>query len=197
MRGTVREQEGSINRMRVGYADRQFSLAILLISLVGMLFLAWWVYREMPITGWRVANFLIVYLVAVILYANLGVWIHEQLHCLAFRGTLLEKQTRITFTRKYILALSGHYQVSGAIDYRTLKRALLAPLGLVSGLVMVGFIGSLFLPAWWLPLLLSMALAGILDMTHDLYWISQIRRVGDKGRYWDNGHELLVVWGSK
>jgi hypothetical protein len=194
MRGTIREHEDGINRMRVGYADSKFSMLILFVSLIGMLFLAWWVYREIPATGWRVVNFLLAYLVAVILYANLGVWIHEQLHCLAFRGTPLENQTQITFTRKYILALSGHYIVSGEIDYQTLRRALLAPFGLVVGLVSVGFIGSVFLPGWWLPLLLSMALAGILDMTHDLYWVSQIHPVGDKGSYWDNGHELLVAW---
>jgi hypothetical protein len=194
MRGTIREQEDGINRMRVGYAGSKFSKLILFVSLIGMIFLAWWVYREIPATGWRVVNFLLVYLVAVVLYANFGVWIHEQLHCLAFRGTPLEKRTQITFTRKYILALSGHYIVKGEIDYRTLRRALLAPFGLVVGLGSVGLIGSLFLPGWWFPLLLSMALAGVLDMTHDLYWVSQIRPVGDKGSYRDNGHELLVVW---
>jgi hypothetical protein len=194
MRGTVLEHNRGVNRMRVGYADRKFSTAILLVSLAGMLYLAWWVYRELPVTGWRVANFVIIYLVAVIVYANLGVWTHEQLHCLAFRGTHLGKRTHIIFTRKYILALSGHYKVEGASDYRTTRWALLAPLGLVIGLVVVGFIGSLFLPGWWLPLLLSMALAGILDMTHDLYWVSRIHQIGDKGQYWDNGNELLVVW---
>lgn len=194
MRGTVLEHNHGVNRMRIGHAERRFSIVVLLVSLIGMLYLTFWVFRELATSSWRVVNFLIIYLVAVILYANLGVWIHEQLHCIAFRGTPLEKRTRITFARKYILILSGYYQVEGAIDYRTMRRALMAPLGLVIVLVAVGFLGSLFLPGWWLPLLLSMVLAGVLDMTHDLYMLSQIRMIGDKGQYWDNGHELLVVW---
>ncbi|MBN2678111.1 MAG: hypothetical protein JXR32_08605, partial [Anaerolineaceae bacterium] len=70
----------------------------------------------------------------------------------------------------------------------------MAPFGLVVALVAMGLIGSLFLPGWWLPLMLSMAVVGVVDMTHDLYWISGIHKIGDKGRYWDNGRELLVVW---
>jgi len=194
MRGTLKEQKMGVTQMRVGDADRQFSVTILLVSLFGMLYLAYWVYREIPVAGWRVAHFLMIYLVAVLLYANLGVWIHEQLHCLAFRGTALEKRTRISFSRKYILALRGHYRVEGVIEYRTIRRALMAPFGLVVALVAMGLIGSLFLPGWWLPLMLSMAVVGVVDMTHDLYWISGIHKIGDKGRYWDNGRELLVVW---
>jgi hypothetical protein len=36
--------------------------------------------------------------------------------------------------------------------------------------------------------------AGVLDMIHDFYWYSQIRFIGEKGKYWDNGRELEVVW---
>jgi hypothetical protein len=194
MRGTLRDQKNGVNRMRVGYADSRFSITILLASLFFMLFFAWWAYWEFPDTKWRPVYFLCAYLVAVTLYANPGVWFHEKLHCLAFRRTPLEKKTRISFSRKYILVLSGHYRVEGEIDYRTMRRALLAPLGLVGCLVVTGFIGSLFLPGWWLPLLMSMAVAGVLDMTHDLYWISKIRQVGAKGKFWDNGNELLAVW---
>ena len=180
--------------MRIGYADTKFSTAILMVSLSIIVFLATWVYRELPNTEWRLVNFLAVYLVAAILYVNLGVWVHEQLHCLVFRGTANESQTRIIFKRKYILALSGHYQVRGAISYRTMRRALLAPITLSISLLIIGWSGSLILPGWWFPILLTMAVVGVMDMTHDLYMYSQIRLIGEKGKYWDKGHVIESVW---
>ena len=42
--------------------------------------------------------------------------------------------------------------------------------------------------------MLTMAVAGVMDMTHDFYMYSQIRLIGEKGKYWDKGHEIEVVW---
>jgi hypothetical protein len=112
---------------------------------------------------------------------------------LAFRGTRPERRAHIVYERKYILTLSGHYRVSGAIDYRTMSRALLGPLILVAGLLAIGWLGSFRLPGWWFPLLATLAVAGVLDMTHDLYMYWQIRPIGERGRYWDRGRVLEVV----
>jgi hypothetical protein len=180
--------------MRIGYADRRFSSVFLLVTLSIVFLLAIGVYRELPATGWRLGYFLAVYLVAGLLYANLGVWFHEQLHCLAFRGTTHQSQTRITFQRKYILGLSGYYQVRGGISYRIMKRVLLAPILLSLSLAIIGWAGSLILPGWWFPLLLSIAVLGILDMIHDFYMVSRIRSIGEKGKYWDRGPVIEVVW---
>jgi hypothetical protein len=166
----------------------------MLVALSAVLTLALWVYREIPNTPWRLLYFLGVYFAAALVYANLGVWLHEQLHCLAFRGTLHEKRARITYTRKYPLALSGHYRLSGALDYRLMRRALSGPLILVLSLVVLGWLGSFILPAWWLPILLTLAVAAVLDMTHDLYWLAHIRLIGESGKYWDRGSQLDVVW---
>lgn len=137
---------------------------------------------------------LFVYFIAAIIYTNLGVWLHEQLHCLAFRGTTPERRTHINFSRKYILFLNGHCRVKGAIDYRTNRRALLAPFVLSVALAAIGFFGNLILSGWWFPILLSMAVTGLIDMTHDFYMYSQIRVVGEKGKYWDTGKYMEVVW---
>jgi len=180
--------------MRIGYADARFSTVIILVSLSIMIYLAVWVYREIPKTEWRLIHFLVLYAVAALLYANLGVWIHEQLHCLAFRGTKDKNRAYIVYKRKYILTLSGYYRVIGAIDYQIMRRALLGPVILVVSLMAIGWLGTYLLPGWWLPILATFAVAGVLDMTHDLYMYSQIRWIGGKGRYWDRGRELEVVW---
>ena len=194
MHGTIQKGKCGYQWMRIGHADAVFSTAILTVSLSIVIFLAIGVYRELPNTEWRLVNFLAVYLLAGLLYANLGVWFHEQLHCLAFWGTTHQSQTRIIFKRKYILALSGYYQVRGGISYQIMKRVLLAPILLSMSLVILGWVGSLILPGWWFPLLLSIAVLGILDMIHDFYMVSQIRSIGDKGKYWDKGHVIEAVW---
>ena len=82
----------------------------------------------------------------------------------------------------------------GSINYRTMIRALLAPSIQSIGLLVVGLIGNLALPGWWLPVLMTLAMAGIIDMTNDLYMYMKIRSIGNKGKYWDTGKELEVVW---
>jgi hypothetical protein len=67
------------------------------------------------------------------------------------------------------------------------------PLALAAGFVMVGLVGSLILPGWWLPISLSLAVLSVFDMIHDIYMVSQIRRIGDKGIYQDKGHYLEVT----
>ena len=96
--------------------------------------------------------------------------------------------------RKYILMLSGYYRVIGAINYRVMRRALLAPLILSVSLLVIGYLGSYVLPGWWLPLLITLAVVGLIDMTHDFYMYLQIRFIGEKGKYWDTGKELEVAW---
>jgi hypothetical protein len=194
MQGTMQKQKCGYNWMRIGYADSRFTTVILLVSLSVMIYLSTWVYREIPNTKWQWVLLLIIYLAAAILYTNLGVWAHEQLHCLAFRGTTPKHRTQIVFGRKYGLFLNGHYRVRGAIEYQVMRRALLAPLILSVGLSVVGWLGSFVLPGWWLPMLLTLAMAGVIDMTHDFYMVVRIRVIGDKGKYWDNGKELEVVW---
>ena len=180
--------------MRIGYADTKFSAVILIASLSTIMFLAIWAFRELPNTKWRWGNFLAIYFIATIIYTNFGVWLHEHLHCLAYRNAKPENRTLITFNRKNILFLNGYYRVKGSIIYQINRRALLAPFILSIGLAVVGFIGNLILPNWWLPVLLTMAVAGIIDMTHDFYMYSKIRVIGEKGRYWDTGKYMEVVW---
>ena len=180
--------------MRVGHADTRFSKAILTTSYLAIIFLGIWVFIEIPDTKWHWGNFIVIYLVAVIIYTNIGVWLHEQLHCLAFRGANITNRTHIKFSRKYIIFLNGHYIVKGPITYRIIRSALLAPIALSVGLSVVGWLGKLFLPDWWLPILLTMAVAGVIDMTHDFYMYLKIQEIGEKGKYWDRGHYLEVVW---
>jgi hypothetical protein len=71
---------------------------------------------------------------------------------------------------------------------------LLGPLGLVIGWLIVGWLGSFILPGWWFPLLATLAVVSALDMVHDFYWLLQVREIGEKGKYWDTGRELEVVW---
>ena len=194
MQGTLQRQRSGYKWMRIGYADTKFSFAILIGSLSIIILLAIWAFREIPDIEGRLVHFLVIYFFATIIYTNIGVWLHEQLHCLAFRGTIPENRIHINFSRKYILFLNGYYRVKGAIDYRTNKRALLAPFSLSIGLVAVGVLGDFILPGWWLPVLLTMAVAGIIDMTHDFYMYLQIRVVGKKGKYWDTGKYMEVVW---
>ena len=133
MQGTIHKQKNGYNWMQVGFADAKFKYPIILVSLFAIGYLAFWVYRGIPATEWRLVYFLVIYLVAAISYLNFGVWAHEQLHCYAFKGTVLEKRTHIIFKRKFFLALQGHYRVKGQIDYRTLKRALFNPMIMVVG----------------------------------------------------------------
>lgn len=192
MQGALQKQKCGYKWMRVGYADTRFSTTILTIALFVISLLAIWTYRDIPKSEWRLFYLLAILLVSVIIYTNLCVWLHERLHCLAFRGT--SHETKIFFERKYILFLNGHYRVKGAINYTIMRRALLAPILLSVGLIVVGFFGNLVLPGWWIPIFLTMAVAGIIDMTHDFYMYSQIRVIGNKGRYWDTGKYIEAVW---
>ncbi|MGE5774583.1 MAG: hypothetical protein ACM33V_00090 [Chloroflexota bacterium] len=194
MHGTLRKQLYGYQWMRVGSADPKFSRAFVLVSLFAVACLAVWVYIQLPQTALRPVYFLVLYLVAAALYLNLGVWIHEQLHGLPYRQRGHEGRLQIVYQRKYILALHGYCRAFGAIDYLVLRRSLLGPLGLVIGWLAVGWLGSFILPGWWFPLLATLAVVSALDMVHDFYWFSQTQQVGEKGRYWDNGHELEVVW---
>jgi hypothetical protein len=194
MQGTMKKQKCGYTWMRIGYADTKFSTAILIVSLSAIVFLAIWAFGELPNTKWRWGNFFVIYFTAAIMYTNFGVWLHEKLHCLAYRGTKPKNRTLIKFNRKSILFLNGYYRVKGPINYRTNRRALLAPIVLSIGLAVVGFIGNLILPKWWLPVLLSTAVAGMIDMTHDFYMYSIIRVIGEKGKYWDTGKYMEVVW---
>jgi hypothetical protein len=194
MQGAVRKQKSGYEWMRVGSADARFTTAVAIVSGSATIYLAFRVYREIPDTAWHAADFLALYFVAAVLYFNLGVWAHEQLHCLAFRGGIHEERAHIFFVRKYFLFLHGYYRVIGAIGYRIMRRALLGPLILVLGLLVVGWLGSLVLPGWWLPIMVTLAVVSLTDMVHDLYWLLQIRSIGERGRYWDRGSELEVVW---
>jgi hypothetical protein len=194
MQGTLLKRKCGYKWMRIGHADARFSTVILLAAVVVMICLVYWAYRELAKTEWPLVKLLAIYSVAAILYVNLGVWLHEQLHCLPYRGTVPKTRTRILFERKFLLALSGHYRVTGAVNYRIQRRALLAPLVLSVTLAVGGGLGSFVLPGWWLPLLLTVAVASLLDMIHDFYMVSKIRPIGEKGKYWDSGRELDVVW---
>lgn len=194
MQGTLRKQRHGCQWMRVGSAEPKFSRVFVLASLFVVICLAFRTYTQLPATGLRPVYFIAIYLIAAVLYLNLGVWIHEQLHCLPFRGTVYEKHLQIFYQRKYLVALHGYYRVTGAIDYQILRRALLGPLGLVTGWLVIGWLGSLILPGWWFPTFGTLAAVSALDMVHDFYWLSRTQQVGEKGKYWDNGHELEVVW---
>jgi hypothetical protein len=194
MQGTSLKRKWGYKWMRIGYADARFSTAITLAAVAGMISLAYWAYRELADTGWPLVKLLAIYFIAAILYLNLGVWLHEQLHCLPYRGGGPQPRTHIFFERKFILALSGHYRVTGAANYRIQRRALLAPLALGMTLSVGGALGSFVLPGWWLPVLLTIAVASLWDMTHDFYMVLKIRPIGEKGKYWDTGRELDVVW---
>jgi len=113
MQGTLKKQVCGYKWIRIGYADTKFSTTLLTGSLFVIILLAFWVYKELPDTKWRLVNFLSIYFVAAILYTNIGVWLHEQLHCLAFLGTTLENRTLISFSRKHFLFLNGYYKVRG------------------------------------------------------------------------------------
>jgi len=82
--------------MRIGYAETKFSVGILMVSLCIMSFLAIWAYMETPNSEWRLAIFLTIYFVSAMNYTNIGVWIHEQLHFRAFRGTTAENHRILT-----------------------------------------------------------------------------------------------------
>ncbi len=180
--------------MRIGFATARFSRSVFIPAGLALILLAIWLYSEIPASPSRPAYFVLIYLFALLVYLNLGVWLHEQAHCLAYRGTVHAQQVQITYVRKYLLILGGFYRVRGPLDYGIIQRALLGPLYLTLGLLLAGLIGSLLLPGWWLPLLLSFVVISLIDMLHDLYMVSQIRRIGPAGKYWDRGKDLEVVW---
>ena len=193
MQGTIRKQRCGFHWMRIGFAERSFSVPYLgaLISIIVLLSI--WIVGELPKNGLRWALFAAVYLTSGLIYSNLGVWLHEHLHCLAYRGGE-KNRTTIHFSRRFFLFLDGHYQVQGPIDYRTNKRALFAPAFLAAAWVLLGIAGNLFLPGWWLPVMLTLAALSLMDMIHDFYMLLKMKPVGDKGKYWDTGKYMEVVW---
>lgn len=194
MKGTELKLKCGYNWMRIGHAGSGFSAVFILAVAIAVVCLGYWAFQEMRPTGHVLVSFLAIYAVAVIFYMNAGVWLHEQLHCLAYLGSVPRRHIRACFERKYILALSGHYRVNVPISYRVQKRALLAPLILCGGFVISGWLGSFILPGWWLPVMLTLAVASLADMLHDIYMVMEMSPIGDKGRYWDKGSEIHVVW---
>lgn len=194
MQGRLLKQKNGYYHLKIGYADRRFLFLTIPVLLLIIGFLAVCVYREIPATKWRLVHFLAIYAVAALLYLNIGVWLHEQLHCLAFRNSKYVNRVQFIYERKCTLILRGHYRVSGAIDYHTMQRALLGPALLVVGLLVIGWVGSLVMPGWWFATMASLAVVAVMDMIHDIYMYLQIRLIGAKGIYWDKGHHLKVTW---
>ncbi len=194
MQGTLERRFGPYNWIRIGFATDAFRNSVVPLALLALIVLGACIYLELPETAWRLPALLAIYLVAGMIYLNPGVWLHEQLHCVAFHGALPAGRVRITYLRKHLVMLNGYYSVSGPLNYRIMSRALLGPLYATFGLVVVAVLGSLVLPGWWLPLMLSLAVISLLDMLHDFFMYSQVRRIGARGRYWDRGRFLEVVW---
>ncbi|MEW5825571.1 MAG: hypothetical protein AB1778_01960 [Candidatus Bipolaricaulota bacterium] len=194
MRGTERKSKCGYCWMRIGRADSWFSAAVILAAATAVVCLGYWAYQEMRAMEHRLVSILGIYALAGIFYGNVGVWMHEQLHGLAYRGSIPAKRIRVSYERRLILGLRGCYRVNGRMAYRIQRRALLAPLVLCGALAVLGGLGSLVLPGWWLPVLLSLAVASLADMLHDIYMVLKMRPIGDKGRYWDRGSEVHVVW---
>jgi hypothetical protein len=192
-KGIVEEEMEGNKLIRIGGADRKVTRIFIYVAVPLLLLLAVWVFREISPSPWRPLIFLAIYVGAMLFYGNGGVWLHEQLHMLGFRGTVNEQNTEIFYNRKFLLGLKGHYSVTGDIAYSVMQRALLMPLVLAASFVVVGLVGRLFLPGWWLPILLSLAILSVFDMIHDIYMVSKIRKIGDRGTYQDKGHYLEVT----
>ncbi len=188
------KQRAGYHWARIGFATREFERPVRLAAWFALMILAIWLYLELPDITWRLIAVPVVYGLAALLYLNLGVWLHEQLHCLAFRFSGRIKQTHIVYERRNPLVLTGHYAVQGSLDYPLASRALLGPLILSVSLLLVAIAGWLFLQSWWVPLVVSLFVVSLLDMMHDLYMVARIRPIGDRGRYWDRGKFLDVVW---
>jgi hypothetical protein len=192
-KGTVEQHLNDHNLIRIGSADQKTTRIFLIVVVPNLMLLALWVYRAIPPSAWRPVIFVAIYAGALLFYGNAGVWLHEQLHVLGFRGTVNENNTQIFYSRKFILGLKGHYSVTGDIACRVMQRALLMPIFLAASFLAVGLFGSLVLPGWWLPILLSLSIFAVFDMIHDIYMVSQIRKIGDTGIYQDKGHYLEVT----
>ncbi len=194
MQGTLQKRRADYEWMRIGFATNAFATRLKLGCGLALVLLAIWTYLELPATPMRLAYFVLLYVAAALAYMNFGVWLHEQLHCLAFYGADPPLPTHIVYERKQLFYLNGYYSVRGGFGYGTARRALLGPLNSSIALTVAGVLGDLVLPGWWLPLMLSLAVVSLADMTHDLYMYSQMRLIGDKAKYWDRGRVTEVVW---
>ncbi len=194
MKGIEIKKRNGYYWMRIGSADKIFINTIMIIATILIIYLTYWAFQEIPNNSRRLSTMLFIYGVTGILYMNLGVWIHEQLHYLGLSGLEKRNHVKIVYIRKCILLLSGYYRVIGQLNYQMIKKALLSPLYTSLASITIGVIGYFFFPRWWLPLMLTIAIYGIIDMTTDIYWYKSIRNIGEKGKYWDRGRELHVVW---
>jgi hypothetical protein len=194
MKGIEIRNKNEYQWARIGSADGQFIFIILSFSIFSVIVLTYFLFQSLPDSEWRIITLLLIYGVIGIVYINLGVWLHEQLHYLGFWGLYKKHHVTITYFRKYIFILGGHYSVLGPLPYKIMKRALLGPIVFIISCLILGYIGSLFLPVWWLLIFLTLAIIGLADMTTDIYWFTIIMNIGEKAKYWDKGRELHVVW---
>ena len=182
-----------MKQVHIGKADQKTIIIFNAIAIPVLIVCSVWIFRALPESNWKWIQFLLIYLIAGLFYLNAGVWIHEQLHCLGFRGTPNEANTSINYERKFGLLLTGYYSVEGDIEYAVLRRALLIPLWLAVCFILLGSIGTFFLPKWWLPIMLTLAIISMFDMVHDVYMVSQMRKIGTKGIYKDCGQYLEAI----
>jgi hypothetical protein len=194
MQGTKIKRRSGYCQMQIGSADRVFIFTVSLIALMFLIYFAYRFYQAIPDNPWRIGIFMASCLVVALVYMNLGVWLHEQLHFWGLRGIDKKHDAKIVYIRKHILLLSGYYRVTGSLKYHTMVQALLGPILISLFSIIIGLIGSWSLPNWWLPLMMTISVMGIVDMTTDLYWYTKIRTIGTKGKYWDRGKELHLVW---
>ncbi len=194
MQGTLQRQRGGYVWMRVGFATARAAGVMKGLCILAIIALAMWFYLELPATAWRWVVFGAIYGAAGLIYLNLGVWLHEQLHCLGFKGTRHARNVQIVYERRNLLVLGGYYSLRGGMNYQAASRALLGPLVMSVSLLLLGCLGSLVLPGWWMPLMLSLVTVSLLDMLHDLYMYWHIRRIGGNGKFWDRGHFMETVW---
>ena len=180
--------------MQIGSADRVFTFTFSSVALIFLMYFAYRFYQAIPDTRWRIEILLASYLAIALVYMNLGVWLHEQLHFWGFKGMEKKRNANIVYIRKHLLLLSGYYHVTGSLKYRTMVQALLGPILLALFSIVIGVVGSWYLPDGWLPLMMTISVMGMVDMITDLYWYTKIRKIGTKGKYWDRGRELNIVW---
>ena len=178
-------------------ANNGFNLLLLTFLILCLIIFIIMLYHSISESNWRIGIIIILFIAITLTYLNVGVWLHEQLHYWGLRNLDKNHKAKIVYCRRNILILSGYYRVIGCLDYNRIVQSLLGPIYIPLATIIIGVIGNILLPAWWLPVMMIISIFGLYDMKTDLFWYFQIRNINTKGKYWDKGKELHVVWKEK
>lgn len=122
----------------------------------------------------------------------IGVPLHELAHAIPYWR--YRERVAIHLYYKKPIFISGYTSMTGSVPYQALQKSLWAPIWIALSIVGCAVMGYLAGQPTGAAFLLYLGVLDLAACGYDLHWSWQIRRYGDRAKYFDRGAGLDIVW---